>query len=625
MKKKSTVQSAFFNLRVLIGLFVFLAGVFLALLSFGFFSSAKAQSRKVGNANADAVAVAQAFTPVVAKSFDGDVRTLRPVPSKDDDRDWEERLILPDLPIGPESRATQLPPAVTIPAAPMPTPIQNFESLALLDAVVGGQAGCGYPPDTNGEVGLNHYILAVNCAYAIYDKATGTRLAAFTENSLFSGGPTGTLCDTESTGDPVVVYDQVANRWILTNFAFTSFPGPGPFYQCFAVSQTSDPVVGGWFLYAVRIDQGGVPGGTLPDYGKFGHWNDGCLYMGANASDINGAGSGNIFASFSLNDMENGLPLTGAVGIANLGSSLFPTNLLGTQPGQMPPPGTPNYFVRNATTTTYQVRTFTPGQNCGAGGTMSAATTVSHVSGPGPNNVPQPNDPGSLHQLDSLGSRIMQKVQYRKVGSAESLWVVNSARTSAALAGPLWAQLDVTGGTIATTPVQQGIHAPDNTLWRWMGSIAADQDGNVAIGYSTSNGVVPNFPSIAYAGRLATDPPNTLPQTETQLIAGNGSQLFDCGGAACHRWGDYSSMSIDPTDDCTFWYTNEYYPNQTEGDPARRNWHTRIGSFKFPGCGQGGPSPTPTATATATATQTPKPTPRPIPSPRPRPTPPPRP
>jgi hypothetical protein len=324
--------------------------------------------------------------------------------------------------------------------------------------------------------------------------------------------------------------------------------------------------------------------------------------------------------------MYNGLPLTGAVGFSTaFGSSLFPTNLLGTQPDQMPPPGTPNYFVRNATTTTYQVRTFTPGVNCGEGGTMSAATTVSHVSGPPPNNAPQPNDPGSLHQLDSLGSRIMQKVQYRKVGSAESLWVVNSARTSAALAGPLWAQLDVTGGTIAPTPVQQGIHAPDNTLWRWMGSIAADKDGNVAIGYSTSNGVVPNFPSIAYAGRLATDPPNTLPQTETQLIAGNGSQLFDCGGGPCHRWGDYSSMSIDPTDDCTFWYTNEYYPNQTEGDPARRNWHTRIGSFKFPDCGQGGPSPTPTATATATATPTATPAPRSTPSPRPRPTPPPRP
>jgi len=612
MKKKSTSKSAFFNFRVLIGLFVVLTGVFLALLSFGFFSSAKAQSRKVGNDHADVVAVAHALTPVVAKSFDGDVRTLRPVPAKQDERDWEEKLELPPLPIGPANRIAR---AVTIPLGPMPTPIQNFEGVARLDTGTGGQLGGGFPPDTNGEVGLNHYILAINTGYAIYDKATGTRVAAFTENSLFSGGPTGTLCDTNSGGDPVAVYDQLNNRFILTNFALITFPGPGPFFQCFAVSKTSDPVAGGWYLYAVQIDSGGLPAGTFPDYGKFGHWNDGCLYMGANGFNSSGGSAGSIFASFSLNDMENGLPLTGAVGLANLGSSLFPTNLLGTQPGQMPPPGTPNYFVRTATTTTYEVRTFTPGQNCGAGGTMSAATAVSHVSAPPPNNPPQPNDPGSLHNLDSLGTRIMQKVQYRKVGSAESLWVVSTARTPAALAGPLWGQLDVTGGTIATTAVQTAIHAPDNTLWRWMGSIAADQDGNVAIGYSTTNGVVPNFPSIAYAGRLATDPPNTLPQTETQLIAGGGSQLFDCGGAACHRWGDYSAMSVDPVDDCTFWYTNEYYPDQTEGDPARRNWHTRIGSFKFPGCGQGAPTPTPTATAASRVT----------PTPRPRPTPPPRP
>jgi hypothetical protein len=616
MKKKSTSKSAFFNFRVLIGLFVFLAGLFLALLSFGFFSAAKAQPRNAANDHADTVAVAQALPRVSAKSFDGDVRTLRPVPAKQDDRDWEEKLILPPLPIGP---ANKLSSAVTIPAGPMPPPIQNFLGLAFLDAVTGGQAGAGWPPDTNGEVGLNHYIIAVNDAYAIYDKATGNRLAAFTENSLFSGGPTGTLCDNQSAGDPVVVYDQLNDRFILTNFAFVTFPGPGPFYQCFAVSKTSDPVAGGWNLYAVRIDQGPVPAGTLPDYGKFGHWNDGCLYMGANGFDQNLAFIGNIFASFSLNDMENGLPLTGAVGIANLGSaSLFPTNLLGTQAGQMPPPGTPNYFVRNANTTTYEVRKFTPGTNCGAGGSMSAGTTVSHVSNPPANPIPQPNDAGSLHNLDTLGTRIMQKVQYRKVGSAESLWVINTSRTPAAVAGPLWGQLDVSGGTIATTPVQSAIHAPDNTLWRWMGSIAADQDGNVAIGYSTSNGVVPNFPSIAYAGRLATDPPNTLPQTETQLIAGGGSQLNNCGGAPCHRWGDYSSMSVDPVDDCTFWYTNEYYPNQTDGNSG--NWHTRIGSFKFPGCGQGAPSPTPTATATATATAAPRST----PSPRPRPTPAPR-
>jgi hypothetical protein len=177
----------------------------------------------------------------------------------------------------------------------------------------------------------------------------------------------------------------------------------------------------------------------------------------------------------------------------------------------------------------------------------------------------------------------MQKVQYRRLGSSESLWVVHTVQTpSASTVSPQWAQIDVTGGAVASTLVQEQIFAPDSTLNRWMGSIAADRDGNVALGYSTSNGSSPNFPSIAYVGRLATDPLGTMPQTEVQLAAGAGSQTTTCGGAACHRWGDYTAMSVDPVDDCTFWYTNEYYSSQTNGSSG--NWQTRIGSFKFPSC-----------------------------------------
>jgi hypothetical protein len=177
-------------------------------------------------------------------------------------------------------------------------------------------------------------------------------------------------------------------------------------------------------------------------------------------------------------------------------------------------------------------------------------------------------------------------VQYRKVGSAESLWIVNTAGTPSSTpltVSPQWAQIDVTGGTVATTPVQQQIFSPDTTLNRWMGSIAADKDGNVALGYSTSNGTAPNYPSIAYAGRLVTDPLDTLPQTEVQLVAGAGSQDNSCGGGPCNRWGDYTAMTVDPVDDCTFWYTNEYYSSAANGTSG--NWQTRIGSFKFPTCG----------------------------------------
>ena len=213
---------------------------------------------------------------------------------------------------------------------------------------------------------------------------------------------------------------------------------------------------------------------------------------------------------------------------------------------------------------------------------MSAATTVSHVSGPPPNNAPQPNDPGLLHNLDSLGTRIMQKVQYRKVGGAESLWVVNTVRTPAALIGPLWAQLDVTGGTIAATPVQQGVHAPDNTLWRWMGSAAIDHSGDLAIGYSASG---PNyFPSLHYAGRLPTDPLNDLTQGEAVMFLGQGIEVNTGIFPFRNRWGDYSAITIDPNDDCTFWYTNEYLAPNALTDIFPVDWHTRIGSFKFPQC-----------------------------------------
>ena len=175
----------------------------------------------------------------------------------------------------------------------------------------------------------------------------------------------------------------------------------------------------------------------------------------------------------------------------------------------------------------------------------------------------------------------MQKVPYRKIGSSESLWVVHSVMEStSSTVRPQWAQIDVSGGTVQETPVQEQIYAPDSTLYRWMGSLSADKDGNMALGYSTSSASA--YPSIAYSGRLATDPLDTLPQSETQLVAGAGSQTNSCGGAPCDRWGDYSSMSVDPSDDCTFWYANEYYSSTANGTAG--NWQTRIGSFRFPGC-----------------------------------------
>ncbi|MEJ2682858.1 MAG: fibronectin type III domain-containing protein [Candidatus Sulfobium sp.] len=539
------------------------------------------------------VGITHATEKVRPHEFNGDIRSLSRfplavVPSR--------RPYLPLLapPKETKSPVIALQPeflSANVPLAPMPAPTQNFAGLSFSDSCDGGQCGAGWPPDTNGDVGLDYYIQAVNDAYSIYDKTTGTLQASFTENSLFSSGPTRTVCDTNSNGDPVVLYDQLENRWILTNFAF-GFNGSGkptsPFYECIAVSKTGNPVTGGWWLYALRMDPGGTglpPAGTINDYPKFGIWTD-CLYMAANGfTEPGDSFAGTVIASFSKSDMYSGSDLNWSLGYLpypqNVIFTMIPGNLLGSSQASLPPTGTPNYFVSESITGyTFEVRKFTAGANCGAGGTLGDPTIVSQTSyyRPDSNIVPQS---GTTTKLDSLGDRLMQKVQYRRVGDTESLWVVHSVQTSSAsTVMPQWAQIDVTGGTVAADPVQQQIYVPDTTLYRWMGSIAADTQGNVALGYSTSSAA--DFPGIAWSGRLKGDPPNNLSQTETQVIAGSGSQDNLCGGVPCHRWGDYSSMSVDPLDDCTFWYTNEYYDSQTNGNIG--NWHTRIVSFAFPSC-----------------------------------------
>jgi hypothetical protein len=165
---------------------------------------------------------------------------------------------------------------------------------------------------------------------------------------------------------------------------------------------------------------------------------------------------------------------------------------------------------------------------------------------------------------------------------------VQSPNTSTP-SGVQWAQLNVTGGSIASSPVQQQIFSNGGDgLWRWMPSLAVDQSGNMAVGYSVSGSSAP-YPSIRYAGRLASDPLSQLSQGEATLQAGAGSQTNSCGGAPCHRWGDYTSMSVDPVDDCTFWYVGQYYDSPASG--AAGDWHTRIGSFVYPSCGAVGPVP----------------------------------
>jgi hypothetical protein len=484
---------------------------------------------------------------------------------------------------------------LSAPLAPMPSTIVNVPGMSFnsLCTDPSGTIACGsgWPPDPNGDVGPNNYIQAVNNAYAIYNKA-GSMITSFTEDQLWSGGPS--PCNGSSQGDPIVLYDQLADRWILSHFAFATNASSN-FYQCIAVSKTNDPVAGGWWLYPLRMDPGGTgkpPVGTINDYTKLGIWSD-CLYMAANGFSMPaGSFAGTSYASLSRSDLENGTALTWSLGFISNASDPFtmiPSSLLGSAAGSLPPAGTPNYFVSESQTTfDYEVRKFTAGPNCGAGGTLSTTPAIvsQTIYAQTPTNTNIVSQPGTLSALDMIDDRLMQKVRYRKIGGTESLWVVHNTLTATTgTVVPQWAQIDVTGGASATL-VQQQIYTPDMTLHRWMGSLAVDNAGNMALGYSTSSSA--QFPSIAYSGRLASDPLNTLPQTEVQLTAGAGSQTVMNGGKPVNRWGDYTAMSVDPSDDCTFWYTNQYYASQANGDLG--NWQTRIGSFRFPSCTTASPS-----------------------------------
>ena len=562
------------------------------------------------HAAADAVdAQTVALEEATAAEYNGDVRDLPPVYTPRSYlllNEFESPLHL--KPAASVSAPAQAVGSTNVALAPMPAPSKNFAGLAFNTSISGGTAGGGWPPDTNGDVGPTYYIQSVNNAFGIFDKVTGARTAAFTENQLWSaasGISASNPCKTQNNGDPVVLHDAIHDRWILTNFAFAmnaSGDPLSPFYECLAVSKSGDPVSGGWWFYAIRMDAGSVPANTLADYPKFGLWGDGCLYMGANGFDNStGNYAGAIFASFNTVNMYAGAALTSSVGFLADTSvfGMFPANALGSTAASMPSSITPEYFVyESATAYALNVRKFSKGTNCGAGGLLGTATVVNHGSygypailaggNYSPNMVAQS---GTTNRLDSLGDRIMQKVQYRKVGTAESLWVVHTTcgaaqnadgacATNTTPAQSQWVQINVSGGTISTTPLQQQIYAPDSTKSRWMGSLAVDASGDMALAYSTSSSSA--FPSIAYSGRLVNDAANNLPQTETVLTAGAGSQTLKLSGSFVPRWGDYSSMSVDPVDDCTFWYTSEYYDTAAHGSSG--TWQTRIGAFKFSSC-----------------------------------------
>jgi hypothetical protein len=450
----------------------------------------------------------------------------------------------------------------------MPSPDITFAGLDLTNF------GAGWPPDTNGDVGPDHFIQAVNTSIGIFDKATGVRLAGFSFNAFFEG--TGTPCDASNQGDVVVLYDHMADRWIITDFAWTDRAN-GPYYECIAVSRSADPLSGGWYQYGLLADSA-----WLHDYPKLGVWPD-AYYMSANMFDLNASGGG-TFQGVGVWALDRASMLAGGAlnNVKFLLSTAYFSLLPGNLRGPIPPPGSPNYFTSVVDSTTdllrvweFQVNwampassTFTNTANLAVASFSSALS----CGGSGRDCIPQS---GTAQMLDAIAPRLMMQAQYRNFGTYESLWLNHTVEVDTAndIAGIRWYELRDPGG--APTIYQQGSYGSTGAgaVERWMGSLAADRYNNMALGYSASNAAM--FPAIRYAGRLATDTLGTLPQAEATMYAGTGSQT------TYNRWGDYSTMSVDPVDDCTFWYTNEYYA------ATGTNWQTRIGSFRYPTCASG--------------------------------------
>ncbi len=410
------------------------------------------------------------------------------------------------------------------------------------------------PPDTNGSVGETQYVQWINESYAVFDKTTGKLiLGPVAGNSLWAGMNNG--CATNNDGDPIVVYDKAAERWVMTQFSVST----KPYLQCVAVSDSSD-ATGTFERYA-------FPMADFPDYPKLGVWPD-AYYMSFNMFNGNNFIGAQVCA-LDRNAMLNGLAASSVCfQLSSDAASLLPADLDGATP---PPASAPGYFmnIAGAALNLYALHTdFAHPANATLTGPTMLPVSPYALACNGGVCIPQA---GTRQQLDSLGDRLMYRLAYRNFGDHESLVAnhsVNIGSKRSSKVGVRWYEVRNPG----TTPVvyQQGTFSPDSNF-RWMGSIAMDKAGDIALGYSVSSSTI--HPKIAYTGHVPTDSLGTM-EPEATVINGGGSQTN-----GLNRWGDYSAMSIDPVDDCTFYYTNEYIPSN-----GSFNWRTRVVAFRFPGC-----------------------------------------
>lgn len=475
----------------------------------------------------------EAFT-VAGKAVHIDVRTLKGKAKKKERPETEAEL----RESGPQGSGKAAAVQTDVGAAAAPAPVVNVKGLDF------NTWGAGHPPDTNGAVGPNHFVQSVNTSIGIFAKSTGARVAAFTFDDFFVNSGTAE-CDANNGGDPTVIYDAPSGKWVIADFAWLDVDR-GPFYECVAVSSGADPTNATWTFYSVPAGDG-----KFPDYPKFGSGPDGVYFTTNNFRRNSYTGAG----VYAVKRESLGTPTLQVQHVTTSSKffSLLPANL-----NDAPVAGAPEIVASvwsgKLTVWTFKVDWVNVANTAF---TQRAGLAVSYTS---VGSVPTRGE-----QVDSLSPRAMNLAQQR----SGSLWLTQTV-AAGGTAGVRW--YEVTGLSGTPSIRQQGTFAPADGMYRWMPSASVDKQGNMAVGYNVGNATT--HPAIRYAGRLATDPLNTLGQSETSLVAGTGSPST----GNFNRWGDYSQMNVDPVDGCTFWFTGEYY------EVTGADWQTRIGSFKYPGC-----------------------------------------
>ena len=416
------------------------------------------------------------------------------------------------------------------------------------------------PPDTDGDVGPNHYVQMINTVSEIFDKNGNSLVGPFPNNLFWQG--LGGDCEFDNDGDPVVLYDERADRWLVSQFAITA----SPFSMCIAISQTSDPT-GAYYQYEFDFDR------DFPDYPKLGIWGD--SYTMTTRDFRNGRALTGLSAiAMDRTAMLNGNPATLVKFEDGLGNGLIDGYLPADHDGNPTGPAIFGGHGDDGNTTFELWALDVDWSNPGAATLTSLpGVTVSAFDGVVP-SVDQPNG----QPLDDHSFFTMHRLNARDFGTHTSMVVNHTVETSPGTAGIRWYEFRNSGS--GWTLHQEGTFSPD-TDDRWMGSMAINANGDIALGYSRSSSTL--FPSIYFTGQTADQSGTGIMNvTETLIVAGTGAQENDPVFGGGNRWGDYSRMAVDPSDNVSFWYATEYYKETNAFD-----YNTRIAKFQLDGSGGG--------------------------------------